>query len=302
MHSIAAILRRKKMRQEENGRTYPYGAIESDLDLSRNFLPESLVGILEKTLGVEDRRRLNQIQASSYLRIFDRFEGLVSRVARRRVSERSRSTLEPLLREGVFDHNELFRSFDRAFTRVVPIPEDPSIFDDLERTLEHVSPLSLVIFALHLKLVTQQHYLAALRNDPPLEPHFVDILKSHWNVECGASERERGLVRAFEQVLADAPPSRAVPALRDYRLVLFAADDALYKQAVLDAAALEAMRGAALPEADRARVIHVEREAHRKTFLTVGVVNAAFVYAMRSLGPSAPATLAGVVSALASRS
>ena len=32
-----------------------------------------------------------------------------------------------------------------------------------------------------------------------------------------------------------------------------------------------------------------------------GIVNAAFVYAMRSLGPSAPAMLAGVVSALTSR-
>jgi hypothetical protein len=48
-------------------------------------------------------------------------------------------------------------------------------------------------------------------------------------------------------------------------------------------------------------VVAAQVAAHRKTFLTVGIVNAAFVYAMRTLGPTAPSMLAGVVSALSAR-
>src|SRR5439155_5209345 len=154
--------------------------------------------------------------------------------------------------------------------------------------------------ALHLKLVTQQHYLACVRGDEPLEPHFVRLLKEHWTVECGHA-KTCGSTFAIQQMLAKATPGRVGPALRDYRLIVFACDDLLGRQSALDVATLEELRGEPLTNGSRATVIAAERTAHRKTFLTVGIVNAAFVYAMRCLGPTAPSVLAGVVSALASR-
>jgi hypothetical protein len=75
----------------------------------------------------------------------------------------------------------------------------------------------------------------------------------------------------------------------------------LGRQADLDVTTLEAVVGAPLTPVTRKQAVFVETAAHRKTFLTVGIVNAAFIYAMRALGPASPALLAGIVAALSTR-
>lgn len=274
------------------------------LDLSRSFLPEALAGLAPARAVAEDEhRRLNQIRAFGYLHLFDTFESTLSSVAhaRARFDVETRDTLAPLLRLDAFDHHELFRAFEASLEEAFPVAlrmlPTPAAF---VRTLEHVSPLALLVLALHLKLVTQQHYLACVRGDEPLEPHFVRLLKDHWAMECGAS-RTCGTALAIQQALGHALPGRVPAALRDYRLLVFACDDVLHAQADLDVATFEEARGKRLDVGARASVLACEVAAHRKAFLTVGIVNAAFVYAMRSLGPTAPATLAGVVSALSAR-
>lgn len=267
-------------------------------------MPEALAGLAPlRSLGNDDRRRLNQVRACSYLHLFDVLETLLGSVARERsrVDLETREVLAPLLHIDCFDHHDLFESFESELSRSLPVRprriEDPA---DLERTLAHAAPLSLLVLALHLKLVTQQHYLACLRGDEALEPHFVRLLKDHWTVECGAT-RTSSTALAIQEALARALPGRTHAALRDYRLLIFGCDDVLRRQAELDVFTLEDARGKPLAAGARATVLEAQIAAHRKTFLTVGIVNAAFVYAMRSLGPSAPAALAGVVSALAAR-
>lgn len=280
-----------------------------DLDLSRYFLPESLTaagasGSVPFTLGTEERLWRNQIRASSYLHLFDRFEAMLSSAVRARAHSdpKSRDTLEPLLGFDVFDHHELFHSFEEAFAANFTVePHHLASFDEFGETLAHSAPLALLVLALHFKLVTQQHYLACVRGDERLESHFVQLLKEHWNVECGASGRSCSSTRAIQQVLAHALPGRVPAALRDYRILIFACDDVLRSQAELDIRTLEARRGEPFDDDERSVLAIGELEAHRKTFLTIGIVNAAFVYAMRSLGPTAPAMLAGVVSALSAR-
>lgn len=280
--------------------------VSAPLDMSRRFLPEALAGLAPvRVLDELDRRRLNQIRAGSYLHLFDMFEMSLSAVARERarLDIEVRDVLAPLLNLDCFDHHDLFFSFEaefaRAFSvkpRLVPPPADYA------RTLTHATPLSLLVLALHFKLVTQQHYLACVRGDESLEPHFVRLLKDHWCVECGGNgARACSSVLAVQQALTRALPGRIPSALRDYRLLVFSCDDVLRRQAELDVVTLEDARGAPLAPADRALVVAAQVAAHRKTFLTVGIVNAAFVYAMRSLGPTAPSMLAGVVAALSSR-
>jgi hypothetical protein len=278
--------------------------LEGGLDLTRCFLPEALAGLSTvRALADGDRRTLNQIRACSYLHLFDVFESAVSGVARERAGPdvELREVLAPLLRLDAFDHHELFHSFEEAFGRAFPV--EPRLMPrpvELDSALEVASPYSLLVFALHLRLVTQQHYLACVRGDEHLEPHFVRFLKDHWIMECG-QERTSGSVLAIQQALARTLPGRVHAALRDYRLLVFACDDILGRQAELDVLTLEDARGERLPPADRATVLAAQVAAHRKTFLTVGIVNAAFVYAMRTLGPTAPAMLAGVISALSAR-
>ncbi len=275
------------------------------LDLSRPFLPEALAGLSSiRGLDADDRRRMNQIRAVSYLHIFDQLETCLADAVRVQATRDvdAREVLAPLLRLDAFDHNELFRRFERAFVETFPVA--PALVPrptDLDEILVDAVPLSLLVFALHLKLVTQQHYLACVRGDESLEPSFVQVLKEHWAMECGRASTASSAL-AIQRALAEAPPGRVPSALRDYRRIVFSCDDVLRRQSELDVATLEVARGAPLPPSDREVILAAQFAAHRKTFITVAIVNAAFVYAIRSLGPSAPAMLAGIVSALSSRS
>jgi hypothetical protein len=274
------------------------------LDLTRCFLPEALAGLAPiRSLDDADRRRLNQIRACSYLHLFDTFETALSTVARERgrLDIEVREALGPLLRLDCFDHHELFFGFETAFAAAFPVrPRLVPLPDDFARTLTLATPLSLLVLALHFKLVTQQHYLACVRGDESLEPNFVRLLKDHWCVECGHA-RACASALAIQQALGQALPGRIPSALRDYRLLVFSCDDVLRRQAELDVTTLEEARGRPLVPRHRLDIVEAQVAAHRKTFLTVGIVNAAFVYAMRTLGPTAPSMLAGVVSALSSR-
>jgi hypothetical protein len=276
----------------------------SCLDLSLSFLPEALAGLdAVRTLDDDDRRRMNQIRAISYLHIFDLLETCLADAARAQAMRDvdARDTLAPLLRLDSFDHNELFRGFERAFESCFPVaPKLVARPADLDEILGDVVPLSLLIVALHIKLVTQQHYLACVRGHESLEPSFVKVLKDHWTMECGHT-RSASSALLVQQALAAALPGRVPAALRDYRRIMFTSDDVLRRQSELDVQTLESVRAARLSPADRESVQSAQFAALRKTFITYGIVNAAFVYAMRTLGPTAPSMLAGVVSALSSR-
>ncbi len=293
-----------ELRFSESGGCAQALRVPGPLDLTRCFLPEALAGLAPiRTLNGDDRRRLNQIRACSYLHLFDVFEISLSAVAHRRAREdiEVRDVLAPLLSLDCFDHHDMFFSFETEFSAAFPVrPRLVPVPDDYARTLTLAAPLSLLVLALHLKLVTQQHYLACVRGDESLEPHFVRLLKDHWCVECGTG-RACSSALGVQQALGQALPGRVPAGLRDYRLLVFSCDDVLRRQAELDVQTLEEARGSSLSAADRTVVLAAQVAAHRKTFLTVGIVNAAFVYAMRTLGPTAPAMLAGVVSALSAR-
>lgn len=275
------------------------------VDLSRCFLPEGLAGgSARRSLSEEDAVRLNQIRAASYLHVFQILEEIVAAGARTRARDGTEvlEALAPILRFDAFDHASLFRTFLDDFGRAFPVAHRRVAWPrELEAVVGSAVPHALLVLALHLKLVTQQHYLACVRGDQALEPGFVRLLREHWTLECGG-ERTSGSVVAIQSTLTRILPGRIPSALRDYKLVVFAIDDLLERQAELDVQTLEDARGATLtPASHRRAVLDVETAAHRKTFLTMGIVNAAFVYAMRSLGPTAPAMLAGVVASLTSR-
>ncbi len=274
------------------------------LDMSRAFLPEALAGLSAvRALDEEDRRRMNQIRAASYLHIFDQLEMCLADAARSHGTRDvdARDMLIPLLRLDAFDHNELFRGFERAFAQSFSVPPKAiSRPADLDSILANAVPLSLLVFALHLKLVTQQHYLACVRGDESLEPTFVKVLKEHWEMECGCPKAPSSAL-AIQQALGAALPGRIPAALRDYRRIMFTCDDVLRRQCELDVQTLEAARSSAIEASERQEILDAQFAALRKTFITFGIVNTAFVYAMRSLGPTASAMLAGVVTALSSR-
>lgn len=280
----------------------PKGALERERpDFTRRFLPETLSAYPEeRALDEGDRVRMNQIRAASYLHLFGVLEAEVAAAARRRAGADG-EVLAPLVRLDGFDHDILFARFLAAYDDGFPV-RLRLVADarELGRALDHAVPHALLVLALHLKLVTQQHYLACVRGGESLDPTFVRVLKAHWNVECGTA-RTGAAAQAIQAALARTSPGKIPAALRDYRLLVFAADDLLSSQASLDVDTLEDARGERLTRTAHEAAVRCELAALRKTFLTIGIVNAAFVYAMRCLGPQAPSSLAGVVAALGAR-
>lgn len=246
---------------------------------------------------------MNQLVATSYLHTFDLLETCLAEAARSQAVRDvdTRDTLAPLLHLDSLDHNELFRRFERSFaSHVATAPRHVERPADLDEILRSAAPLSLLVLALHLKLVTQPHYLACVQGDESLDASFVKVLKEHWESECGRSGSANG-VAAIQRALVAALPGRAPAALRDYRRIVFAIDDVLHRQSARDVETFEALRGGPLSPSGREELLAAHRAALRKTFLTFGIVNTAFIYSMRSLGPSAPDQLAALVTALSAR-
>jgi hypothetical protein len=297
-HGLGRALSEHSMRSENQAAVH--GRLS--LDLSRSFMPETLAGVVPLVALSADRKRLlNQIRAASYLHLFDVFETALATAVRSRPDTGPEAeALGALAHVDTFGHNQLFRDLEEEllvpFPRLARVPHPR----DLDAALKQSSALGLVVLALHMKLVTQQHYLACLRGDEGLEPQFVRVLKEHWAIECGVTNR-CGSVLALQKVLGATPAENVPSGLADYRRLVFTCDDVVQRQAELDVVTFEQSSDRAFSAHEQAAIASAQKAAHRKTFLTIGIVNAAFVYAMRTLGPTAPAMLAGIVAALSVR-
>lgn len=271
--------------------------VGAPLDLSRALLPDALAPAGPGRAGAsEDELLANHVAAAGYLHLLGLFEDAIARAARARAAVPSDAAAVAPLTAAALRHGRALRGFRAELARSLAVePEAVAPPEDLHEALLTASPWAVLILALQMKLVTQQHYLACVRGDRRLEPRFVALLKEHWAAECGGADRCQS-VGALQRALARAPVDRVAESLRDYRRLVRACDDVLGRQAALDLAAL-ARRGlgAGAPS------LEAHRAAYRKTFLTMGIVNASFVYALRCLGPTAPAALAGVVASLSGR-
>ena len=224
------------------------------------------------------------------------------RAARARATSRSRETLAPLLRARLLRSSRAVpRVRDASSPRRSPCARGSCRGRPTStRTLTLAAPLSLLVLALHLKLVTQQHYLACVRGDESLEPHFVRLLKDHWSRRVRRRRELDGSALAIQQALgAGAARARPVgaPRLSAARLLVRRRPRAGRRSSTSRRS--RTRRGAPLLRADRDAVVaragrgasqDVPHGRHRQRRVRL-------CDAERS-GPTAPAMLAGVVSAL----
>ena len=90
------------------------------------------------------------------------------------------------------------------------------------------------------------------------------------------SQAQSGPVASIQRALANVARGHIQEPLVDYRLLVFACDDLLRQQAELDVATLEDARGHAFAPSERSPIVGVQIGAHRKAFLSAGIVNASF--------------------------
>lgn len=259
--------------------------VNRDLDFGLPFLPDALVRLATAPLGLEHRLTLNHIRAHSYVNLFVFVEEyIISAVLKHTQPDRSPSpnALRALLRfaEEELKHQQLFRRFQNVFRR--GFGHDCDVIANAVEVADYIlskDELAVMLVTLHLELITQQHYVTAIKiARSELDPSFRSLFEHHW-----LEESQHARIDALEIVRLSTSRSteHLELALRDYADILENFDRLLARQTALDLDTLERISGTAIPT--RPVLLAQQHASYRQNFLHDGFENAQFLRVMRRL-------------------
>lgn len=136
-------------------------------------------------LTAPEAKTANQLFGLTYIHLLAFVEEYIIVMAARHAHAEvfgDNTALRALLRfsEEEIKHQTLFRRYlefyARHFGRIEAIKNPVEIASVI---LEH-APMAVLLITIHLELLTQHHYKAAIKNSLELEPAFVSVLKHHW--------------------------------------------------------------------------------------------------------------------------
>jgi hypothetical protein len=276
-------------------------------DLARAILPESLAlvsGI--GCLGDAEKLKLNQIRGNSYAYLFNFFEEAIIRAVMGQVAETRAGQdmrLRALLRfaEEEVKHQQLFRRyndlFKASFGTALRALASRVTAEDVAAAVAKNPPATVFITLLHLELVSQRHYVEAVKNaEVPLDPLFVDVLRSHWVEESQHVKVDHLLLDEFTQQMS---PAEAEAAVDGYLELGKAIDNLLYQQVELDVDTLAEAVGRTFSAAERDEIVANQAAACRRCMLWMGMTNKPFVDYLTKLSPPGAAKVAAAAAAMA---
>jgi hypothetical protein len=257
------------------------------LDFRRDFMPESLARTTDLGfLSESEKRTLNQIRGHAYLRIFGLVEEFIlpfvldhARTVINGDDYRIRAFLEFAGEEA--KHIQLFRRFADAFNQGFGTTCD--VIGPGETVAKHIlghHPLSVALVILHIEWMTQRHYADSVHDNDRLDPCFKDLLKHHWMEEMQHAHLDTLMVEAIAENMS---PTKIETAIDGYWAIGKFLDDGLKQQTLFDLAAFEKAAGRTLSPADRERLIEVQHQANRWTYLGSGMSHPKFVEMMGRL-------------------
>ncbi|MBS2030592.1 MAG: hypothetical protein JST54_22000 [Deltaproteobacteria bacterium] len=264
---------------------------DAQLDFKRRFLPETLVGLDGvDCLSEAEKLKLNQIRGNAYLYLFSFVEEYIIATCVQHVDSEvfgDDSALRAMLRfaEEEVKHQQLFKRACAAFAKsfgsnceVLPSPEA------VAGVILAKSPMAVMLITLHLEVMTQQHYVQCFQDNDQedLDPHFKQMLKSHWLEEAQHAKLDALRLRKLAQT-ADAEARKR--AITDYLDLLVALDGLLSQQAAFDVASLERATGRTLNEREKKQVLDSQVTTYRRTFITYGITNPTFLEVVHELFP-----------------
>lgn len=257
------------------------------LDFSKAFLPDALCGAPRVAfLDDSERLTLNQINGNAYLNLFAFVEEyIIAQVANHVQAEMfgDHNALRALTRfaDEELKHQQVFwrfrEAFDRDFSTHCSVLSAPA---EVAAIILGKSPIAVMFVTYHLELMTQQHYTECVRGRNELDPLFVKLLHHHW-----LEESQHARIDALElaKLVAAATPDLIDRAFADYLDLVGAFDGLLAQQAGFDLESLVAATGRRFSEREAKQVVDVQHAAYRRTFLTFGMRNRAFVDMVKSL-------------------
>ncbi|QSQ16880.1 hypothetical protein [Myxococcus landrumensis] len=262
------------------------------LDFSRRFLSDELTGAEAiPFLNAEERLMLNHIRSNSYAHLFLFLEEYAVALAAQRAGlelHGNATHMRALLRftEEELKHQQLFARFTSAFARgfkIVPALLDNHV--EVARAIMAKSNLGVLLFNLHLELMTQQHYLETVRNNKTetLDPLFCNLLKHHWLEE--AQHTRLDFLEA-QKILAREPDALEA-ALTEYAELLQALRGTLNAQLALDLQSLERAVGRTFTPEQRNHLFESQERSYVWGFIGMGMKAPLFLSRLRALSPLA---------------
>ena len=261
---------------------------ERRLDFAKPFMPESLARIGEiGFLDAEARLKLNHIRAHGYLYTFGLVEEFILPFvldhARPLLAEddlRTRALLRFASEEA--KHIHLFRTFEREFQ--AGFGTDCAMIGPAEEVGKAVlahHPLSVALLILQVEWMTQRHYLESIRDNQGIDEQFKSLLRHHWMEEAQHAQLDTLMVEA----LAENRDARQIEQAVDGYLEIGGMFDGAFKQqAAFDLDALQRATGQVYGAAEAARIVAVQHQAMRWTYLGSGISHPNF---LRSVAASA---------------
>jgi len=262
---------------------------ERRLDFGKPFMPEQLArtGALD-FLDAAARLKLNHIRAHGYLYTF----GLVEEFILPFVLDHARPLLaaddlrtRALLRFASEEakHIHLFRTFEREFqagfgtacTMIGPAEEVG------KAVLAH-HPLSVALLILQVEWMTQRHYLESIRDNQGIDEQFKSLLRHHWMEEAQHAQLDTLMVEA----IAENCDARQIEQAVDGYLEIGGMFDGAFKQqAAFDLEALQRATGRTYAAAEAERIVAVQHQAMRWTYLGSGISHPNFLRSVAALSP-----------------
>jgi len=269
---------------------------ERRLDFAKPFMPESLARIGEiGFLDAEARLKLNHIRAHGYLYTFGLVEEFILPFvldhARPLLAEddlRTRALLRFASEEA--KHIHLFRTFEREFQ--AGFGTDCAMIGPAEEVGKAVlahHPLSVALLILQVEWMTQRHYLESIRDNQGIDEQFKSLLRHHWMEEAQHAQLDTLMVEA----LAENRDARQIEQAVDGYLEIGGMFDGAFKQqAAFDLDALQRATGQVYGAAEAARIVAVQHQAMRWTYLGSGISHPNFLRSVAALSPAQATRLA----------
>ena len=266
------------------------------LDFTKPFMPESLARTASLDfLDDEARLKLNQIRANGYLYTFGLVEEFIlpfvldhARPLLAKDDLRTRALLRFASEEA--KHIHLFRSFEREFEAGFGTPCDmigPA--DEVGKAVLAHHPLSVALLILQVEWMTQKHYLESIRDNRGLDDQFRSLLRHHWMEEAQHAQLDTLMVEA----LADGCDARQIElAVDGYLEIGGMFDGAFRQQAAFDLDALQRATRRTFSAAEGERIMAVQHQAMRWTYLGSGISHPNFLRSVQELSPVQAARLA----------
>jgi hypothetical protein len=262
------------------------------IDFSRRILSDALTGAEEiGCLSAEEKLMLNQIRSNSYAHLFLFLEEYAVALAAQRAGlelHKNQTHMRALLRftEEELKHQQLFARYTAAFARGFKVA--PSLLDNqvaVAKAIMAKSNLGVLIFNLHMELMTQQHYVETIRDNEreSLDPLFCNLLKHHWLEE--AQHTRLDFLEA-QKILA-VEPGGVEAAMNEYAELLQALRGTLNAQLELDLQTLEKASGRTFSEAEREEIFKAQERSYVWSFIGMGMKAPLFLSRLRALSPVA---------------